>query len=571
MNPIFRVLRRALAVLLVLPAANAAEPPNVIFVLADDLGYGDHGVHGNPRVKTPNIDRLGGESVRFTDHHVAPVCTPTRSELMTGVSAFRNGGSGTLSGRTTVRLELPMMPQFFKDNGYATAHFGKWHLGDNYPFRPNDRGFDLTFRYNSFGLHSIAGNWENCAFDDLGWRNNEPARFKGYNTDFFFSEAMSWMRQQTKPFFVYLAPTAPHAPLYVEARYEKPYEDLGKLVAAFYGMTTNLDENVGRLVKYLDESGLSKNTILIYMTDNGSAERSGFYTAGMRGTKGSLYEGGHRVPFFIRWPAGLKGGPRDIDALTHSTDLLPTLLDLTGLQVTRPAGFDGHSLKPLLDGGADPLPGRKLVIQFGEEFKKWDSAVLWNKWRLVNGKELYDLATDPGQKIDLAPSRADIVKTMRAYYEQWADATQPLLHPENYFVVGTPVAPVTDLTAEGWFGPRLSDWKYMARINEPSFGYWKIEAAATGDYEVLLYMFPPEANARLNQALRNVPARPVSGARLLIDGKEYTTQTSASATYARFTLPLKQGERHHIEGQFLDAAGKPIVGAFFTRVTRIRN
>jgi len=570
MKPAFLILGAVIA-LAALPAATAAEQPNVIIVLADDLGYGDHSVHGNPRIKTPNIDQLASQSVRFTDYHVSAICTPSRSELMTGIAAYRNGASGTISGRNFVRTDLPMMPQFFKDNGYATGHFGKWHLGDSYPFRPNDRGFDLTYRYNSFGLHSIATHWENVAFDDIGWRNNEEVRFKGYNTDFFFNEAMSWMRQQTKPFFVYLAPTAPHAPLYVEARYEKPYEDLGKLVAAFYGMTVNLDENVGRLVKYLDESGLSRNTILIYMTDNGSAERSGFYTAGMRGTKGSPYEGGHRVPFFIRWPAGLKGEPRNIDTLTHGTDLLPTLLDLARLKVSRPANFDGHSLKPLLDGQTDPHPDRKAIMQFGEEFKKWDGTVMWKKWRLVNGKELYDVAADPGQKIDLASQRADVLKTLQDYYEQWVEKTQPLLDPDTYIMVGSTVEPTTALTAEGWTGPRLSDWKYMAKVKERQFGYWKIEAVATADYEVRLYMFPPEANASLNQALRSVPARPVAGARLLVDGKEFATQAVSSETHARFRVLLKQGEPHRIEGQFLDAAGKPIVGAFFARLTALRN
>ncbi|MFA6314313.1 MAG: arylsulfatase [Sterolibacterium sp.] len=554
-----------------LPAASAAEQPNVIFVLADDLGYGNHGFLGNPRLKTPNIDQLANQSVRFTDHHVSAICTPTRSELMTGIAAYRNGASGTISGRNFVRVDLPMMPQFFKDNGYATAHFGKWHLGDSYPFRPNDRGFDLTYRYNSFGLHSIATHWENVAFNDLGWRNNEQVRFTGYNTDFFFGEAISWMRQQTRPFFVYLAPTAPHAPLYVEPRYEKPYEDLGKLVAAFFGMTANLDENVGRLTKYLDESGLSRNTILIYMTDNGTAERSGFYNAGMRGTKGSPYEGGHRVPFLIRWPAGLKGEPRDLAALTHSTDILPTLLDLAALKVSRPVAFDGHSLKPLLDGKADPEPERMAVMQFGEAFKKWDGTVLWKKWRLVNGKELYDVAADPGQNTDLAPQRADVVRTMRDYYEQWVEKTQPLLNPDNYIKVGSTVEPTTALTAEGWTGPRLSDWKYMAKLKESQFGYWKIEAVATGDYDVLLYMFPPEAHASLNQSLRSVPARPVAGARLLVDGKEFATQAVSSETHARFKLPLKQGEPHRIEGQFLDAAGTPIVGSFFARLSRIQD
>lgn len=551
-------------------ARAAGEQPNVILILADDLGYGDLGAHGNPRLKTPNLDRLRSQSVRFTDHHVAPMCTPTRGELMTGISAFRNGASDVAQGRNPVRRELPLMPQFFKDNGYATAHFGKWHLGDDYPFRPHDRGFDLSIHYNGFGIDSIAGEWENDAFDDRYWRNNTLTEIKGYNTDVFFNEAMGWMRQQTQPFFVYLATTASHEPFYVESRYAKPYEDLGPVLSAFYGMTAELDENVGRLVRFLDEGGLGRNTILLYMTDNGTVERTNFYNAGMRGRKASLYDGGHRVPFFVRWPAGLPGAPHNIDALTHSTDVLPTLLDICGLKVIRPVGFDGRSLRPLLEGQADPLPDRKVVIQYGPVFKEWDCAVLWGKWRLVKGNELYDLASDPGQKTDLASKRADVVQALREHYQGWVAATKPLLDPVNYIVVGAPAEPVTRLTSADWLGPYAGDWAVIGHTDQQLFGYWNIEAAAAGDYEVLLYLFPPEAATPLAQSLRNVPARPIAGACLLVDGKEFTVQTAADATHARFTIPLKQGERHRLEGRFLDAAGRPLWGAIYVLIQPAR-
>lgn len=187
----------AITALLALTAAQAAERPNVIFLLADDLGYGDLGAHGHPRLKTPNLDRLRTKSIRFTDHHVAPMGTPARGELMTGISAFRNGASDVAQGRNPVRRELPLMPQFFKDRGYATAHFGQWHLGDDYPFRPQDRGFDLSLHCKGFGIDSLAGKWENDAFDDRYWRNNTLTEIKGYNTDVFFNEAMQWMAGQT--------------------------------------------------------------------------------------------------------------------------------------------------------------------------------------------------------------------------------------------------------------------------------------------------------------------------------------------------------------------------------------
>ncbi|TRZ55276.1 MAG: N-acetylgalactosamine-4-sulfatase [Rhodocyclaceae bacterium] len=559
-----------LAAMLTLSSAWAAEQPNVIFVLADDLGYGDLGAHGHPRLKTPNLDRLGRESVRFTDFHVAPMCTPTRGELMTGISAFRNGATSVAQGGTTIRRELPLMPQFFKDNGYATAHFGKWHLGDHYPFRAHDRGFDLSLGYKGFGIDSTAGEWENDAFDDRYWRNGTLTEIKGYNTDVFFNEAMAWMRQQAKPFFIYLATTASHEPYYVESRYEKPYEDLGRPRSALFGMTANLDENVGRLTRFLEESGLGRNTIVIYMGDNGTGDRTLFYNAGMRGRKGSYYDGGHRVPFFIRWPEGLPGKPRDVDVLAHGTDVLPTLIDLCDLKSGRATAFDGHSLKPLLDGRADPEPERKAVIQFGyfgPVFKEWESTVLWKKWRLVSGQELYDVAADPGQKVDLAATRQDVLQTMRKYYEAWSAATRPLLGQRNFTVIGSPAQPVTLLTSADWLGPWAGDFKELGRTDVPLFGAWDIEAAATGNYEISLYLFPPDADTSLNQGLRNVPAWPVDGARLLVDERIYSVATPAGTTHGRFTIPLKQGERHRIEGRFLDAAGNPLSGAFFTRVT----
>lgn len=545
---------------------SAAERPNVIILLADDLGYGDLGAHGHPRLRTPQLDRLRAQSVRFTDHHVAPMCTPSRGELLTGMSAFRNGATAVAQGRSTIRRELPLMPEIFRENGYATAHFGKWHLGDNYPFRPQDRGFDLSIHGNGFGISSLADHWLNDSRDDHYWRNDTLVEFKGYNTDVFFDEAMNWMRLQTKPFFVYLAPTASHEPFYVDPKYVKPYEDLPVPLAAFYGMTANLDENVGRLLNFLEQEGRAHDTILIYMSDNGTVERTNFYSAGMRGRKGSLYEGGHRVPFFIRGPAGLTGPPRDIDTLTHGTDLVPTLVELCRLELKAAAAFDGRSLGPLFTGRADTFAGRKVVIQYGAEFKEWDSTVLWEKWRLVKGEELYDLATDPGQERNLAAVRPDIRGALRTYYESWLGPTREGLGRRNYIVVGSPSEDPTVLSAADWIGPYCGEWGEYKESAAPKFGYWDITVEATGTYEIRLYLFPPESATPLNGAFRGVPARPVTGAQFLLDGRESAVCTAADATFARFEIKLRQGERHRIEGRFVDAAGRPLWGATYLLV-----
>lgn len=546
-----------------------APRPNVILILADDLGYGDLGAHGNPRLQTPNLDRLRAQSVRFTDHHVAPMCTPSRGELLTGLSAFRNGASAVAFGRSIPRRELPLMPGIFRDNGYATAHFGKWHLGDNYPFRPQDRGFDFTIHGNGFGISSFADHWLNDTVDDHYWRNDALVKFNGYNTTVFFDEAMQWMRGQTGPFFVYLAPTASHEPFYVDPKYVKPYEDLPAPLAAFYGMTAQLDEQVGRLLEYLEQSQQARNTIVIYMTDNGTVERTGFFPAGMRGRKGSLYEGGHRVPFFVRWPAGLPGLPRDIGAVTHGTDLLPTLIELCRLKTGAPGAFDGRSLAPLLTDPAGTLADRKLVIQYGAELIPGDGMVLWNRWRMVKGAELYDLASDPMQAHDLAMTRPDVLAALRAHYESWLATTRQMAGRPNHIVVGTPNESPTALTAADWIGPYCGEWSELKGSAQPKFGAWDIEAGATGNYEVRLYFFPPESGRRLDESFRAAPARPVAGASLRLDDREYTMRATPAATHVRFEISLQLGERHRIEGRLLDAMDRPLWGAIYVLIRRV--
>lgn len=461
------------------------------------------------------------------------------------------------------------MPGIFRDNGYATAHFGKWHLGDNYPFRPQDRGFDFTIHGNGFGISSFADHWLNDTVDDHYWRNDALVKFNDYNTTVFFDEAMQWMRGQTGPFFVYLAPTASHEPFYVDPKYVKPYEDLPAPLAAFYGMTAQLDEQVGRLLEYLEQSQQTRNTIVIYMTDNGTVERTGFFPAGMRGRKGSLYEGGHRVPFFVRWPAGLPGLPRDIGAVTHGTDLLPTLIELCRLKTGAPGAFDGRSLAPLLTDPAGTLADRKLVIQYGAELIPGDGMVLWNRWRMVKGAELYDLTTDPMQAHDLAMTRPDILAALRGYYESWLATTKQMAGRPNHIVVGTPNENPTVLTAADWIGPYCGEWSELKESAQPKFGAWDIEAGATGNYEVRLYFFPPESGRRLDESFRAAPARPVAGASLRLDDREYTMRATPAATHVRFEISLQLGERHRIEGRLLDAMDRPLWGAIYVLIRRV--
>ena len=333
------------------------RPPNVVLVITDDQGYGDLACHGNSVIRTPNLDALYTGSVRLTDFHVGPTCSPTRAALMTGRYCNRTGVWHTIMGRSLLRRDEVTLADVFAAGGYRTGLFGKWHLGDNYPFRPGDRGFHEVLAHGGGGVGQTPDYWGNDYFDDTYRHNGTPKKYAGYCTDIWFDAAMRFMEaHRNRPFFVYLTTNAAHGPYNVAEEYSEPYKDKDVPNADFYGMITNIDDNMGRLLGKLKALGIEENTVLIFMTDNGTA--AGFrdgkgFNAGMKGTKGSEYDGGHRVPCFIRWPAGGLGGARDVDRLTAHIDLLPTLIDLCGLEKPPGVAFDGRSLVPLLRGRGD--------------------------------------------------------------------------------------------------------------------------------------------------------------------------------------------------------------------------
>ena len=271
------------------------DRPNVVLVMTDDQGYGDLGCHGNAHVKTPQLDKLHAESVRFTDFHVSPFCAPTRAALMTGRFSDLTGVRTTIHGRNHLDVRETTMAEYFKSSGYATGHFGKWHLGRNYPFRPMDRGFDQWVGHGDGGIGTASDYWGNDKMNDHYMRNGRWEQFRGFSTDVFFDESMKFIaRNKDKPFFVYLATNAPHWPWNVKEQWRDEYGDKlarfdktrKRSVADFYATITRFDENLGRLRKFLSDEGLSRNTILIFLTDNGTAGSWNVYNAGMRGIKG---------------------------------------------------------------------------------------------------------------------------------------------------------------------------------------------------------------------------------------------------------------------------------------------
>lgn len=441
----------------------AKLPPNIVFVLTDDQGYGDLACHGNPVVKTPNLDHLYEQSVRLTDFHVSPTCAPTRCSLMTGRHEFKSGVTHTILERERMSLKATTVAQLLKSAGYETGIFGKWHLGDAPAYQPGKRGFDEVFIHGCGGIGQDYGGTcsdapGNTYFNPTILHNGTFERTTGYCTDTFFSQALHWIEQRrdTKaPFFAYIATNAPHIPLICPEEYQRMYKGmkLGEDVEKYFGMVTNIDDNVGRLMSRLTDWGLDRNTLLIFMTDNGGASGVRFFDAGMRGSKGTAYEGGTRVPAFFRWTGTWK--PRDIDKLTGHVDILPTFAELAAARIPTDLQLDGRSLVPLLEAKSSEWSDRFLFTHVGRwgwgkatASKYAGCSIRSAEFNLVNSGlqknwELYDRRSDPGEKLNIAAQHKAEVRQMDEAYDRWWADILPCL--ENEKVAGPEVAPYKEV------------------------------------------------------------------------------------------------------------------------------
>jgi len=544
---------------------------NVVLVMTDDQGYGDLHCHGNDVIVTPNLDKLHTQSIRFTDFHVDPTCSPTRSALMTGHYSTRTGVWHTIMGRSLLGKHETTVADIFSSTGYKTGIFGKWHLGDNYPFRPQDRGFQEVLIHGGGGVGQGPDYWGNDYFDDTYFHNGKPKKFEGYCTDIWFGEAMKFIEaNKNRPFFCYIPTNAPHGPYNVADKYSKPYRDKGvdSRQANFYGMITNIDENMGRLMRRLRELDLEDNTILIFMTDNGT---SGSYTGGMRGRKGSEYEGGHRVPFFIRWPGGGLDGPGDVDRLSAHIDVLPTLIELCGLEKPKALNFDGTSLARLLKGDVNAWPDRTLMVhsQRIENPEKWrKSAVMTQRWRLINGKELYDIQADPAQKKDVAGENPEVVKELRGFYEKlWADFSERF---DEYcrIVIGSDKQNPTRLMSHDWHTPRVP-WNQGAIRNAmQANGFWAVEIDRDGTYEFGLRRWPKEVNAPINAAVDGGKTIQVASARIKVADVDQSKPVNPDAKQVTFKIDLKAGKTK-LQTWFTDDKGVSR-GAYYVYARRLQ-
>lgn len=431
--------------------------PNIILVMTDDQGMGDLSCMGNKVLKTPNLDKLYAQSTRFTEFHVSPTCAPTRSAIMSGRHEFKNGVTHTILERERMSLATVTIAEILRQAGYATGIFGKWHLGDEEAYQPHNRGFEEVFIHGAGGIGqkyacSCADsppNQKTLYFDPVIRHNKKFVKTKGFCTDVFFQEALNWIKKQKdskEPFFAYITPNAPHGPMLAPEKYKKVFRDMGfnEQVAARYGMIANIDENMGLLMRKLADWGLEENTLLIFMTDNGQAggrftnrngQRVMLFFAGLRGGKGTVYEGGTHVPAFWRWKGTLPAG-KDINTLAAHIDLFPTFVDIANAKV--PAKIqkrDGRSLLPLLKNQETEWPDRYLFSHKGrwakganpDKSKFKDFSIRSQRFRLVNGKELYDISMDPGEKTNVIEKHPKVVEKMMAAYNDWWKETRPLL------------------------------------------------------------------------------------------------------------------------------------------------
>ncbi len=526
----------------------SATRPNVILIMTDDQGYGDLACHGNPIVKTPTLDKLYGESVRFTNFHVDPCCAPTRSALMTGCYSSRAGVWHTIGGRSLLKEGMTTIADVFSQNGYETGIFGKWHLGENYPFRPIDRGFKESIVHGGGGVGQNPDFWGNDYFDDTYKHNGKFEKYEGYCNTVWFSEALKYIQKnKEKPFFCYVATNLPHAPLRVDEKYIEPYkEHSSDRIAGYYGMITKLDEDIATLLKGVKELGLEENTILIFMSDNGPCPwfggivmdfETGYpqegYAAGMRGGKIWGYENAHRVPFFIRWPKGNIGGGKDVDALAAHIDVMPTLIDLCKLNAPEKPDYDGQSLVPLLNGELKNETDRTLFvhnqrIQFPEKDKEYQ--VLTDTWRLVKREkdELYNSKTDPGQHHDLAEKYPEIVADLYSRYEKWWDDTSVDFDKYAQIYIGSEHENPATLYSHDSFSRNGTN-------------IWVLNVARDGKYNIKLNKWHQESGKRMVENGAGNADLPLKTAWLKIGNIEMQKEITPDMKSAQFSIDLKAG------------------------------
>lgn len=509
--------------------------PNVLLVMTDDQGWGDLSAGGNTILETPQMDRVAEEGMRFDNFHVSPVCAPTRASLMTGRYNYRTGVLDTYKGRAMMYPDETTVAELLRDGGYRTGIFGKWHLGDNYPMRAMDQGFETSLVHNGGGIGQPSDPPNNHYLNPVLTENGVAKRFDGYCTDIFANAAMRFMEaHRDEPFFCYVATNAPHTPLEVPEEWVTPFRGTGLSdgEAKLYAMVRNIDDNLGKLLAKLTQLNLANDTVVFFLTDNGAGGPQRF-NAGLRGFKGSVYEGGIRVPLFARWPGRIAASSH-CGRLAAHIDLLPTICEYAGVKPPRGLRIDGKSLVPLLEGRTGGWADRTFFTQWhrgDQPIPRESAAVVTERYKLVlqrdlpNGCELFDLANDPGETTNLAEAMPQIAADLRRRYDYWLDAvsaTRGYAPPRIY--VGAPQENPVTLTRQDWRGPRAGYAEETGVL-----GHWEVDVRHGGAYRA---------------RLEGLPADSIRTARFRLNGVEASMPLAAGARECEFselTIPAGMG------------------------------
>ena len=496
--------------------------PNVILIITDDQGYGDLGINGNPHVRTPVIDNFAKKSIQFTNFYVSPVCAPTRASLLTGRYSLRTGIRDTYNGGAMMATEEITLAEMLKKANYKTGIFGKWHLGDNYPFRPSEQGFDESLIHLAGGMGQVGDittffKGDSSYFDPVLWHNNRPEAFEGYCSDIFTEQAIDFIEKNSQtPFFCYLSFNAPHTPLQVPDEYYARYKDIdpsegfgedGKPFPSMteqdkedarkvYAMVENIDDNLGKLFKKLDQLGITENTLIIFMTDNGPQQRR--YVGGLRDRKGSVFQGGIRVPFYLSYPASFAGN-REIEEPSAHLDLVPTLAEICNLDLPKDRTIDGRSLLPLLKNPSTTLPERSLFSYWSRGYPELyvNIALQRGDYKLIGNTdygapvdkfELFNVYKDPFEEtnlIQVEKSKATALKT------ELDSIYQSLIHSPNLvnqprIILGHPAENPVILNRNDAAGER-GIWN-----QEEVYGFWRVKIEA-GNYNIKFKFIKPVA------------------------------------------------------------------------------
>lgn len=541
-------------------AAIAGLRPNVIVIMTDDTGN-NIGYQSNPHVKTPHIDKMASEGVSLSNFHQMPMCTTSRAGLMPGQYAEYTGAWRTSLGRTMMRGDVYTIAEAFRDNGYATGHYGKWHIGDNWPMRPQDQGFDDVVGLRCGAVGQIADYWGNDYFDDTYYRNGKPEEFEGYCTDVFFNETMRFIREKKdEPFFIYLAPNITHLPLKVAEKYSQYHIDNGvnEKLAILYGMIDNLDENMGRLLACLKETGVDENTILLMTTDDGVqgaavSQTPDYWNMGLRGDKGSQEEGGHRVFSYLRWPEGNIGtaGTQN-ETLISVQDVYPTMLDLCGLPAPKDVEFSGRSFKPYLTKPLDPRDDDRTIFFYYFNAKNLDqrekqTCVIWKNWRLIANEQLYDISRDRMQENDVAAQHPEVIKRMTADFDAYHARGLELIKEPVRFILGDARAPKVELTSQDVYsapkaGPQAFGQSDATKLTQ-AYGPYKVTLARKGRYTFTLSRYPLYTNLPFGVGGRKMEKDfAIEKVRMSIAGQTVEKAVTPGDTHASFTLDLEAGD-----------------------------